>query len=229
MGDANQDKDLALIRRIRQGDRQATEELVQKYLPMVKHIARRHYAAFLDFDDLLQEGLIGLLNAIEEYKPEEYAIKFSSFAYLCIIRKIYNIIKQANGAKHRALNEAVSLHSFVGTDDHRTMFDLLPLGVDQDPGEVVENKLIAQHIQRILANHLSLLEYAVAALLLQGYSCAEIERRIGVGAKAVDNARTRVKLKLRRILRQYGSLLHPKVPTKVRRRQDLYAPVRFGS
>ena len=54
---------------------------------MVKRIARNHYASFLEFEDLMQEGLIGLLSAIEEYDPDK-KVKFSSFAYICILRKI---------------------------------------------------------------------------------------------------------------------------------------------
>ena len=50
---------------------------------------------------------IGLLSAIDEYQSK-YNVKFSSFAYICIIRKIYNVIKQSNGNKHQALNEGIS-------------------------------------------------------------------------------------------------------------------------
>ncbi|MGB4266081.1 MAG: sigma-70 family RNA polymerase sigma factor, partial [Limnochordia bacterium] len=91
--DSNQQWDYSLITRIRLGDEEAKETLVLKYIPMVKHIVRNYYASFLDFDDLLQEGIIGLLHAIDEYRPDLYDVKFSSFAYICIIRKIYNVIK----------------------------------------------------------------------------------------------------------------------------------------
>ena len=82
--------------------------------------------------------------------------------------------------------------------------------------------MVNQRLKIVLENHLSILEYAVISMFLQGYSSAEIEAAIGVSAKAVDNARTRVRLKLRRILSEHGSLLSPKVPVRVRRRKDLY-------
>lgn len=225
----NQEKDMRLIRAIRQGDEQAKEELVQKYVPMVKHIIRNYYASFLEFEDLMQEGLIGLLNAIEEYKPEQYDVKFSSFAYICIIRKIYNIIKQSTGNKHKALNDAISLYTFVNSDENRTVLDLIPNEDNKiDPVSLVEEKVTNQRLNQVLRNHLSLLEYAVITMLLNGYSSGEIEEEIGVGAKVVDNARTRVKSKLRRIMNEYGSLLSPQVPTTVRRRRDLYLDVKLG-
>lgn len=216
-------RDLSLIRRIRRGETEAKEELVAKYLPMVKHIVKRHYASFLEFDDLVQEGFIGLLAAIEEYRPDAFNVKFSSFAYMCIIRKVYNAIKQSNGNKHKLLNQAVSLHAYVNADESRTVMDLVPLAdAAGDPVDILEEKHSTSRIDMLLKNHLSLLEYTVIALLLQGYTCSEIERAIGVKAKAIDNARTRVKAKLKRIVDNYGSLLNPQIPMSVRRRQDLY-------
>ena len=213
---------MELILKIREGDGKAREELVQKYIPMVKHIARNHYASFLEFEDLMQEGLIGLLSAINEYKPEK-RVKFSSFAYICIIRKIYNVIKQTNGNKHKALNDAISIHAFVNQEETRTIMDFVMCNdTSVNPEAVVEERLVNQNLNAVLENHLSILEYTVITLFLRGYSSEEIESAIGVNSKAVDNARTRVRLKLRRILSEHGSLLSPKVPTRTRRREDLY-------
>lgn len=225
----NQAVDLELIRRVRAGEEGARESLVLKYIPMVKYIIRNYYSSFLDFEDLVQEGLIGLLSAIEEYKPECYDVKFSSFAYLCIIRRVYNVIKQSTGNKHRLLNEAASLQTPVGSDDGRTMLDFVAAPLNQfDPEKVLEEKYVDEVIGQVLRNHLSLLEYAVISRLLKGYSAREIEEEIGVGLKVIDNARTRVRAKLRRLLEEYGSLLSPQVPTDVRRREDLYLQLPLG-
>ncbi|HAN94240.1 MAG: sigma-70 family RNA polymerase sigma factor [Limnochordia bacterium] len=225
----NQAVDLELIRRVRAGEEGARESLVLKYIPMVKYIIRNYYSSFLDFEDLVQEGLIGLLSAIEEYKPERYDVKFSSFAYLCIIRRVYNVIKQSTGNKHRLLNEAASLQTPVGSDDGRTMLDFVAAPLNQfDPEKVLEEKYVDEVIGQVLRNHLSLLEYAVISRLLKGYSAREIEEEIGVGLKVIDNARTRVRAKLRRLLEEYGSLLSPQVPTDVRRREDLYLQLPLG-
>lgn len=219
----NQTLDLNLIKRFREGDQEARDNLVVKYVPMVKYIIRNYYAAFLDFEDLLQEGLIGLLSAMEEYKPDEYDVKFSSFAYICIIRRIYNVIKQTTGNKHRLLNEATSLQTPIGSDENRSIMDLVAAELAQsNPEEMVEEKYVAEVIGRVLRNHLSMLEYAVIIRLLKGYSAREIEEEMHIGLKVIDNARTRVKSKLKRLLDEYGSLLSPKVPTNVRKREDLY-------
>lgn len=221
--DQNQQLDLQLVEKIRCGDVGAKDQLVTKYIPMVKHIIKNYYASFLDFEDLLQEGTIGLLNAINEYNPERYNVKFSSFAYICIIRKIYNVIKQSTGNKHKLLNDALSLQTYISYDDNRTILDTVTSDETVfDPVSQVEEKITNQYLDSLLVNHLSLLEYSVIIMLLRGYSCCEIEAEIGVGAKAVDNARTRVKTKLRKIIGEYGSLMNPYVPENVRKRKDLY-------
>jgi len=223
---SNQSVDLELIRRIRANEEEAREDLVTKYVPMVKYIIRNYYSSFLDYEDLLQEGLIGLLNAIEEYKSEEYDVKFSTFAYICIIRRIYNVIKHTSGNKHRLLNEATSLQTPVGLDEKRMIIDFVEDRTHQvDPEEILEERLINDIIGQVLKNHLSLLEYAVITRLLQGYTASEIEEEMGIGLKVIDNARTRVKTKLRRLIDEYGSLLSPQVPTNVRKRKDLYLNV----
>ncbi len=216
----NQGKDLRLIFRIREGDRQAKEDLVEKYIPLIRHIIRNYYSSFLEYEDLLQEGFIGLLNAIDEYKPEKFEVKFSSFAYICIIRRIYNIIKVTSGNKHRALNDAVSLYTFINQEGSLTIIDLIP---DSDsPLEEVEELLMTKELHGVLKNYLSLFEYAVCSLMLKGYSSREIELELQVGSKAVDNARTRMKTKLRKVIKEQGSLTEQKTPLKVRQRRDLY-------
>lgn len=226
----NQTIDLDLIQKLRRGNEEARENLVRKYIPMVKYIVRNYYSSFLDFEDLLQEGLIGLLSAIEEYKPNQYDVKFSSFAYICIIRRVYNVIKQTTGNKHRLLNEAASLQTPVGRNENRAFIDLVASGTLQfDPETVLEDRYVSDVIGEVLRNHLSLLEYAVITRILKGYSAREIEEEMGVGLKVIDNARTRVKSKLRRLLDEHGSLLSPEVPTNVRKREDLYISVPVGS
>lgn len=217
----NQQRDLELLQRIAEKDQEAEEELIRKYTPMIRHIVRRHYARAMDFDDLCQEGFIGLIQAIAQYDPVRYDVAFSSFAYLCIIRKVYNAIKSANGARNMALNTAVSLQHPVQGQADRTVQETIPAD-EPDPLELVDERLSAGRLRQVLQHHLSVLEYTVAAFLAEGYTAQEIVRAVGVNAKAVDNARTRVRAKLSRLLSRYGSLLNPTLPLTARRRTDLY-------
>lgn len=208
--DKNQETDLQLLRRARNQDQKALQELVGKYTPMVKRIIRGFHPGYLEGDDLTQEGLIGLLGAIKEYDWENYQIKFSSFAYMCILRKICNVVKSATGNKHRILNHSVSLYSFVNDAHTRTVLDTF-IDFKIDPETVIEEKWTSQYLAYVLRHYLSSLEFKVISLILQGYGLSEIARIMGLAMKSVDNARTRAKLKIRNLTQKYGSLLNPKL------------------
>lgn len=204
---SNQEADLRLLQEARAGNTYAHEALIEKYLPMVKHIVRKHIVDLLEFDDLVQEGLIGLLGAIGEYNPERFDVKFSSFAYLCIQRKIFNAIKSSMGNKHRALNHALSIHAYTNCEETRTFGELIAdERVDSDPFFVIEDRLAQEQLTRSLQEHLSRMEFLVTLLLTEGFTLREMERHFGLAPKQVDNARTRVKMKIRRLIEQYGSL-----------------------
>jgi RNA polymerase sigma-B factor len=61
------------------GDVHAREELISRFLPLARHVARRYRRGQDSFDDLLQVASIGLIKAIDRYDPG-YGTTFSSFA-----------------------------------------------------------------------------------------------------------------------------------------------------
>ncbi|HXL04409.1 MAG: sigma-70 family RNA polymerase sigma factor [Firmicutes bacterium] len=226
MSATNQDLDLELLWRARQGQEPAKDDLVRKYLPMVRHIVQTTAVGVpgLEFEDLTQEGLFGLVEAIRQYDVERPGVKFSSFAYLCIIRKVYNSLRRHSSGKHKPLNQALSLYAVMDGENCRPILDLVA-GDSLNPETVLEDKWMDMQVEQVLRDYLSVLEYVVTVLLRQGYTTSEISRAIGLNLKAVDNARTRVKGKLRRILGKYGSLTHPEIPRRIRKREDLYLKI----
>ena len=69
----------ALARRARAGDEAAGEELIRRLLPLVHATARRYRTEGLEQDDLLQEGIVGLLRALQRFDPER-GVPFAAFA-----------------------------------------------------------------------------------------------------------------------------------------------------
>ncbi len=79
--------DRALFVRYREGDSQAREELVQRFLPLARQLARRYQRAGEPFDDLLQVASMGLIKAIDRFDPAR-EIAFSSYAVPTILGEI---------------------------------------------------------------------------------------------------------------------------------------------
>src|SRR5689334_20203974 len=68
-----------LARRVQAGDEEAREELVRGLLPGVDATARRHRTEGLEQADLLQEGIVGLLRALQRFDPG-HGVPFAAFA-----------------------------------------------------------------------------------------------------------------------------------------------------
>lgn len=85
----------ALLARIEQGDSKAEERLTKAYLSRVVAIAKKYHVDGISFEDIINEGNIGLLTAIRKYKAE-CGVAFSSFAS----RHIRESITSALASRH---------------------------------------------------------------------------------------------------------------------------------
>jgi RNA polymerase sigma factor (sigma-70 family) len=68
-----------LVRRAQAGDSAAREQLIAGLLPLVSSLARRFRTEGLDQTDLIQEGIVGLLRALERYDPDR-GVPFAAYA-----------------------------------------------------------------------------------------------------------------------------------------------------
>jgi RNA polymerase primary sigma factor len=75
----NEEQELELARRISQGDADARQELCNANLRLVVSIAKRHMGRGLSFMDLIQEGNIGLLKAVDKFDTSK-GCRFSTHA-----------------------------------------------------------------------------------------------------------------------------------------------------
>jgi RNA polymerase primary sigma factor len=77
------DEELRLAWAVRAGDRRAAVRLAEANLRLVVAIARRYASCGVPFLDLVQEGNIGLLQAVDGFDPAR-GCRFSTYAYWCI-------------------------------------------------------------------------------------------------------------------------------------------------
>ena len=106
------------------GNRDAEEILVGRYHRFVRSCARPYFLAGGDSEDLLQEGMFGLIKAMREYDPGRDA-SFQTFADTCIRNRLYSVLKAASSGKHLPLNQSVPLNP--------SLFDANPSFAQVDP------------------------------------------------------------------------------------------------
>jgi RNA polymerase sigma-B factor len=110
--------DRRLLTRYREsGDQQAREELVKRFLPLARQLARRYQRTNEPLDDLMQVASVGLVKAIDRFDPER-GTAFSTFAVPTILGELKRYFRDAGWAVHvpRGMQErAMKLDQAVET------------------------------------------------------------------------------------------------------------------
>ena len=194
MVDYNILSDEALLNLSVSGDREAEEQLVKRYNRLVRACARPLFLAGGDSEDLIQEGMMGLMSAIEQYDPSKGA-SFKTYAELCIRRRLYSAVKSASRYKHTPLNDYVSFESSYLDESQSLQQYYL-----RDPEDLVIAREQADEITEGLENSLSNFEAKVLQSYLEGLSYEEIGKKVNKSVKSVDNAVQRIRKKLAQYL-----------------------------
>lgn len=187
--------DETLCALVAQGDRLAEETLVTRYARLVRSCARPLFLAGGDSEDLIQEGMVGLLTAIREFRPERNG-SFRAFAQTCIRTRLLSAIKAATRDKHKPLNNYVSFEtpSFDGNADFAAL--ITPQSTHSDPEELMISR--EDYLERTgrLKDQLSGFEAEILGLYLTGLSYTEIAALVERPPKSVDNAVQRIRRKV---------------------------------
>ncbi|MDO5491678.1 MAG: sigma-70 family RNA polymerase sigma factor [Bacillota bacterium] len=190
-----------LVRRAQAGDLIAEEELLRRYKGLARVKANMYFMVGADEDDVLQEGMIGLLKAVRRYNPKKEA-SFSTFAGLCITNEIISAIRAADRNKHRILNTSLSLDETVSggrrdaSGGEIRLGDTLEDSSAQSPEQLLVIKDIAECIVHNDDRIFSSYEMNALTELLRGKSRQEIADELGRTVKSVDNCLNRVRKKI---------------------------------
>ena len=113
-----------LVRRAQAGDPQAREELIQHLLPLVNSIARAYRTTGLEHPDLVQEGCVGILRALQRFDPDR-GVPFPAYAALWIrqaLQELRSDFIRPLRLPPKALRQLAQLkseHHRIYADEHR--------------------------------------------------------------------------------------------------------------
>ena len=184
------------------GNQEIMDYLMVKYKSMVRKKARAMYLLGGENEDLIQEGMIGLIKAVRDFDVTQKT-SFSCFAELCVSRQMYSAIEASNRKKHLPLNSYVSLYEDseqVGEGRSLPLIDTIESSKENDPEVLYFGKEYTEAFAEQLKELLSPLENHVLYLHLMGTDYRTIAELLGKSPKSVDNALQRIKTKAQKIL-----------------------------
>ncbi len=191
------DEEVVLL--AQKGDNRALEHIILRYRNFVYAKAQKFFLIGSEQDDLVQEGMIGLYEAVKSFKNEKAS--FKSFAGICIRRQMISAVKSATRNKHKPLNSYISLDKSVYDSEGDTLFiDSIQDKCPQNPEAIFIDKESLDGIENKINSTLSKLELEVLMYYLDGYSYQQIAEKIQKDKKAVDNAICRIKKKIENVL-----------------------------
>ena len=187
--------DIGLQQLSAKGDRLAEEILASRYMQLVRVCSRPLFLAGGDSEDLIQEGMFGLLSAIRQFEPET-GVSFKTFAEHCIRMRLLSAVKSASRLKHLPLNDGMSLEQL--SEDPSAQLSANPEYFRRSPEDLVLARESKEELYAVFSQCLSGLEKKVLDLYLEGLSYQDIANELDKEPKSIDNAVQRIRRKLAR-------------------------------
>lgn len=189
-----------LIVKAKNNNEQAMEKLLQFFKPKVIAISREYFLIGAEFDDLIQEGMIGLYKAINVYDTTKNH-NFSAFASLCIHRQLQNAVKNANRKKNNPLNSYLPIKYYDGSSssDEDNVMKLVIVddnsNIEQNYIDKEINTIVISKVKDMLTDE----QFSILKQFLNGDSYSSIAEKNNITSKQVDNMLQAIKKKLRTI------------------------------
>ncbi len=144
----------------------AKNKLIKHNLRLVAHITKKYYHNKSDPDDLISIGTIGLIKAINTFKPEK-GIRLSSYAARCIENEI---LMHFRNSKKSSLD--ISINEPIETDKNGNILTLMDtISIDDSIADKIDTKINIQKLGKYILKGLSTREKIILCL------------RYGIGGK----------------------------------------------
>lgn len=186
-----------------EGSQEAKDILIERNLRLVAHIVKKYYNTGWDINDLISIGTIGLIKAINTYKPDKGA-RLSTYAARCIDNEILMSIRS-----NKKLQLEQSLYEPIGADKEGNEINLLDiLGTDiDDIIDKVDLKLQTRKLYRKINQELDERERIIIDLRYglnnkPVKTQREIAKKLGISRSYVSRIENKVIRKLSKIINE---------------------------
>ena len=139
-------EEAAALEKMIQGDKDARALLIERNLRLVSHIVKKYYSRTNDTDDLISIGTIGLIKAIDSFKPDKN-IKLATYASRCIENEILMHFRNLK----KSANDVYLGDSLESDKDGNPLTLQDTISDSRDLAEDLENKIRWEKVSKIIS------------------------------------------------------------------------------
>ena len=180
--------------KLSKSDALAKETLIKRYNQLTTSIANKYFLCGGDADDLYQEGRIGLVGAIDTYSG---VASFKTYATVCVKNRIISAIR-SYAVKNKPFSDCIYFTSTDGDSPDKN--GILKDNANSPEETYINGEAVSELLIKI-KDSLSKTENQVLELMIEGNTNLEIEKIIKKDAKAVENAKQRIRKKITSLLK----------------------------
>ena len=184
--------------RLRQGDLEAKDILIQRNLRLVAHIVKKYSTSGKETDELIAIGILGLVKAVHTFDASKSS-RLATYAARCIENELLMLMRS-----DRKLGREVSLYDPIGTDKEGNEISLLDI-IESDDRDIADQIDLKDNIKRLntmIKNRLTPREQEIIILryglgLRRAITQREIAAKLGISRSYVSRIEKKALEKLR--------------------------------
>ena len=195
------EEERACLKRLREGDREARNILIERNLRLVAHVVKKYQSTDYETEDLLSVGTIGLIKAVNTFHPERGS-KLATYSAKCIENEILMLLRA--GKKY---SREVSLFEPIGLDKDGEAISLVD-GVQAENKDFLEEIILDQDVRELYEAFETCLSEQEKTVISMRYGLLgkrawtqrEIAKHLGISRSYVSRIEKKAVLKMRAFL-----------------------------
>jgi len=189
------------LKKMKNGDLEARNELIERNMRLVAHVAKKYQNPEDEMEDLISIGTIGLMKAVDSFRPE-YGNKFATYAIRCVDNELLMHLR----SKKKQRKE-VSMFEPIGTDKEGNQIQLVDVLEFHDKN-VADEVTKREQMKKICTFMNDVLSEREAFIIRRRYGIGgnqeltqrEIARALGISRSYVSRIEKRALEKLKKVI-----------------------------
>lgn len=135
-------KERECLERLKEGDQEARRLLIEHNMRLVAHVVKKYQYTDYDTEDLLSVGTIGLIKAVNTFKPDRGS-RLATYAAKCVENEILMLLRS-----HKKYSREVSLYEPIGVDKDGESIHLVDV-IQMENEDVLEQMILDQDVREL--------------------------------------------------------------------------------